>query len=225
MATVLASMVLGNYIIKDMADAGIVHDTFGGMGPILLPIMIAGVGIIASILGTFLIGVKDNSAKEADVQRSFNTGNLVSILLTAVAVWFLIDWMLPETIIGMKFFGEGTRDVLSRHVFYATLVGLTVGYLISAFTEYYTALGKAPVLGIVESSATGAGTNIIAGLATGMMSTFSSVILFAAAIWGSYELAGFYGVAIAASAMMATTAMQLAIDAFGPISDNAGGIA
>ncbi|MEO9966435.1 MAG: sodium-translocating pyrophosphatase [Reichenbachiella sp.] len=224
-ATVLASMVLGNYIIKDMADAGVVLDTFGGMGPILLPIMIAGVGIIASILGTFLIGVKDNNAKEADVQRSFNIANLASILLTAVAVWFLIDWMLPEVIVGMKFFGEGTRDILSRHVFYATLVGLTVGYLISAFTEYYTALGKKPVLSIVQSSATGAGTNIIAGLATGMISTFSSVILFAAAIWGSYELAGFYGVAIAASAMMATTAMQLAIDAFGPISDNAGGIA
>lgn len=224
-ATVLASMVLGNYIVKDMFDAGVVLEAFGGMGPVLLPIMIAGVGIIASILGTFLIGVKDNNAKEADVQRSFNIANLTSILLTAVAVWFLIDWMLPETIVGMKFFGEGTRDILSRHVFYATLVGLTVGYLISAFTEYYTALGKKPVLSIVQSSSTGAGTNIIAGLATGMISTFSSVILFAVAIWGSYELAGFYGVAIAASAMMATTAMQLAIDAFGPISDNAGGIA
>ncbi|MDH5365436.1 MAG: sodium-translocating pyrophosphatase [Cyclobacteriaceae bacterium] len=224
-ATVLASMVLGNYIIKDMFDAGIVLDTFGGMGPILLPIMIAGVGIIASILGTFLISVKDNNAKEKDVQKSFNIANLTSILLTATAVWFLIDWMLPEVIVGMKFFGEGTRDILSRHVFYATLVGLTVGYLISAFTEYYTALGKKPVLSIVQSSSTGAGTNIIAGLATGMISTFSSVILFALAIWSSYELAGFYGVAIAASAMMATTAMQLAIDAFGPISDNAGGIA
>lgn len=224
-ATVLASMVLGNYVIKDMFDAGVVLDTFSGMGPILLPIMIAGVGIVASIIGTFLIGVKDNNAKEADVQKSFNIANLTSILLTAVAVWFLIDWMLPDVIVGMKFFGEGTRDILSRHVFYATLVGLTVGYLISAFTEYYTALGKKPVLSIVQSSSTGAGTNIIAGLATGMISTFSSVILFAVAIWSSYELAGFYGVAIAASAMMATTAMQLAIDAFGPISDNAGGIA
>jgi K(+)-stimulated pyrophosphate-energized sodium pump len=110
-------------------------------------------------------------------------------------------------------------------VFYATLVGLSVGYLISFFTEYYTALGKKPVLSIVQNSSTGAATNIIAGLANGMISTFSSVILFAVAIWGSYALAGFYGVAIAASAMMATTAMQLAIDAFGPIADNAGGIA
>jgi K(+)-stimulated pyrophosphate-energized sodium pump len=224
-ATVLASMVLGNYIIKDMADAGVVTDAFAGMGPILLPIMIAGVGIVASIIGTFLIKIKDNNAKESQVQKALNTGNITSILLTAVAGWFLIDWMLPETIVGMEFFGEGTKDIPSRHVFYATLVGLGVGYLISYFTEYYTALGKKPVLDIVTNSSTGAATNIIAGLATGMISTFSSVILFAVAIWGSYELAGFYGVAIAASAMMATTAMQLAIDAFGPIADNAGGVA
>jgi K(+)-stimulated pyrophosphate-energized sodium pump len=110
-------------------------------------------------------------------------------------------------------------------VFYACLVGLVVGAGISAFTEYYTGLGSKPILKIVQQSSTGAGTNIIAGLATGMISTFSSVLLFAAAIWSSYALAGFYGVALAASAMMATTAMQLAIDAFGPIADNAGGIA
>ncbi len=225
-ATVLASMVLGNYIIKDMSDAAGSQytDVFGGMGPILLPIMIAGVGIISSIIGTFLIRVKDNDAKEAQVQRALNVGNITSIILTAIAGWFLIDWMLPETV-NMNFFGEGTKAIPSRHIFYATLVGLGVGYLISFFTEYYTALGKKPVLDIVKNSSTGAATNIIAGLATGMISTFSSVILFAAAIWGSYALAGFYGVAIAASAMMATTAMQLAIDAFGPIADNAGGVA
>lgn len=226
-ATVLASMVLGNYIIKDMADAsetGVFEDAFGGMGPILLPIMIAGVGIIASILGTFLVRISNNDAKEAEVQRALNIGNITSIILSAVAGWFLVQWMLPETI-KMSFFGEGVLEVPSRHVFYATLVGLGVGYLISFFTEYYTALGKKPVLDIVKNSSTGAATNIIAGLSTGMISTFSSVILFAVAIWGSYELAGFYGVAIAASAMMATTAMQLAIDAFGPIADNAGGVA
>ena len=224
-ATVLASMVLGNYIIKDMADAGVVNSAFDGMGPILLPVMIAGVGIIASIIGTFLIRIKDNSAKEAQVQGALDRGNIVSIIITAIAGWFLIDLMLPEIITGMKFFGEGTKDIPSRHVFYATLVGLGVGYLISMFTAYYTSLGKKPVLDIVQNSSTGAATNIIAGLATGMISTFSSVILFAVAIWGSYELAGFYGVALAASAMMATTAMQLAIDAFGPIADNAGGVA
>lgn len=226
-ATVLASMVLGNYIIKDMVEANggaEFTDKFDGMGPILLPLVIAGVGIVASIIGTFLVKIKNNEAKEGEVQRALNLGNITSILISAFAGWFLIDMMLPETI-SMKFFGEGVKEIPSRHVFYATLVGLGVGYLISAFTEYYTALGKKPVMNIVQNSSTGAATNIIAGLATGMKSTFSSVLLFAAAIWGSYELAGFYGVAIAASAMMATTAMQLAIDAFGPIADNAGGIA
>jgi len=226
-ATVLASMVLGNYIIKDMSDATSqqFNDAFNGMGPILLPLFIAGIGIIASIIGTLFIKIKNNDAKEAQVQSSLNTGNLMSIIITLVSCWFLIDWLLPETITGMKFFGEGTKDIPSLNIFYSTIVGLAVGYLISLFTEYYTALGKKPVLNIVRNSSTGAATNIIAGLATGMKSTFSSVILFALAIWGSYVLGGFYGVAIAASAMMATTAMQLAIDAFGPISDNAGGVA
>ncbi len=225
-ATVLASMVLGNYIIKDMtmASGEQFSDAFNGMGPILLPIVIAGVGIIASIIGTWLVSIKNNEAKEAQVQSALNWGNIVSMFISAVAGWFLIKMMLPDTI-QMNFFGEGIKDIPSRHVFYATLVGLSVGYLISAFTEFYTALGKKPVLNIVQNSSTGAATNIIAGLATGMKSTFSSVLLFAIAIWGSYELAGFYGVAIAASAMMATTAMQLAIDAFGPIADNAGGVA
>ena len=224
-ATVLASMVLGNYIIRDMAAAGQIESTANGMGPILLPIMIAGVGIVASIIGTFLVRIKNNDAKEADVQRALNIGNIAAILLSATAGWFLVDWLLPDTIKGMAFFGEAAKDVPSRHIFYATLVGLGVGYLISFFTEYYTALGKKPVLDIVKNSSTGAATNIIAGLSTGMISTFSSVLLFAGAIWGSYALGGFYGVAIAASAMMATTAMQLAIDAFGPIADNAGGVA
>jgi K(+)-stimulated pyrophosphate-energized sodium pump len=223
-ATVLASMVLGNYVIRDMAEGGKFEDAFNGMGPILLPIMIAGVGIIASIIGTFLVRISSNDAKEGQVQRALNIGNISSIILSAAAGFFLVDWMLPETL-KMTFFGEGVLEVSRMNVFYATLVGLSVGYLISFFTEYYTALGKKPVMDIVQNSSTGAATNIIAGLSTGMISTFSSVILFAAAIWGSYALAGFYGVAIAASAMMATTAMQLAIDAFGPIADNAGGIA
>ena len=226
-ATVLASMVLGNYIIKDMSDyaSSQFEDPFGGIGPILLPLFIAGIGIIASIIGTLFIKVKSNEAKEAQVQASLNTGNIISIIITLISCWFLIDYLLPDTITGMKFFGEGTRDIPSKNIFFSTIVGLAVGYLISAFTEYYTALGKKPVLNIVQNSSTGAATNIIAGLATGMKSTFSSVILFALAIWGAYELGGFYGVAISASAMMATTAMQLAIDAFGPISDNAGGVA
>jgi len=221
-ATVLAAMVLGNYVIKDMGGA--IQDAFGGIGPILLPMSIAGVGIIISLIGTLLVKISSNDAKEADVQKALNIGNWASILMVAAACYGLVTWMLPETM-QMDFFGEGVKDISSIRVFYACLVGLVVGAGISAFTEYYTGLGSKPILKIVQQSSTGAGTNIIAGLATGMISTFSSVLLFAAAIWSSYALAGFYGVALAASAMMATTAMQLAIDAFGPIADNAGGIA
>ncbi|SFR88250.1 K(+)-stimulated pyrophosphate-energized sodium pump [Maribacter stanieri] len=221
-ATVLAAMVLGNYVIKDMG--GSISDAFGGIGPILLPMAIAGVGIIISIIGTMLVKIKDNDAKEAQVMGALNIGNWTSIVLVAISCYGLVTWMLPETM-KMEFFGEGVLEISSMRVFYATLVGLIVGAVISSVTEYYTGLGKPPILKIVQQSSTGAGTNIIAGLATGMISTFPSVLLFAGAIWASYAFAGFYGVALAASAMMATTAMQLAIDAFGPISDNAGGIA
>jgi K(+)-stimulated pyrophosphate-energized sodium pump len=177
-----------------------------------------------SIIGTMLVKISDDNAKEPQVQKALNIGNWASILMTAIACFFLVQYMLPETMT-MSFFGEGMLQISSMRVFYATLVGLVVGGAISSVTEYYTGLGTKPVLAIVQKSSTGAGTNVIAGLATGMISTFPTVILFAAAIWVSYALAGFYGVALAASAMMATTAMQLAIDAFGPISDNAGGIA
>jgi K(+)-stimulated pyrophosphate-energized sodium pump len=221
-ATVLAAMVLGNYVIQDMG--GKIADAFGGIGPILLPMSIAGFGILFSIIGTMLVKISSDDAKEAQVQKALNIGNWASIVLTAVACFFLVKWMLPETM-KMSFFGEGLQDISSMRVFYASLIGLFVGGAISSVTEYYTGLGTKPVLAIVQKSSTGAGTNVIAGLATGMISTFPTVILFAAAIWSTYALAGFYGVALAASAMMATTAMQLAIDAFGPISDNAGGIA
>ena len=221
-ATVLAAMVLGNYVIKDMG--GNIQDAFGGIGPILLPMAIAGFGILFSIIGTMLVKITDNDAKEKQVQGALNVGNWVSIALTAVACFFLVQYMLPETM-KMNFFGEGTQEISSMRVFYATIVGLVVGGVISSVTEYYTGLGTKPVMAIVQKSSTGAGTNVIAGLATGMISTFPTVLLFGAAIWTSYAFAGFYGVALAASAMMATTAMQLAIDAFGPISDNAGGIA
>lgn len=219
-ATILATMVLGNYIIR---DTFLSNETVVGYGPILLPIVIAGLGIIFSILGTFFVNAKDD-AKEAQVQAALNKGNWGSILMTLVSSFFLIKWLMPETII-MNFFGEGAKEVSQMSIFIAVCIGLFVGAVISAMTEYYTGLGKKPVLEIVQKSSTGAATNIIAGLATGMISTAGPVILFAAAIWASYAFAGFYGIAIAASAMMATTAMQLAIDAFGPIADNAGGIA
>ncbi len=223
-ATMLAAMVLGNYVVNDHTNGAGMDDAFGGIGPILLPVLVAGLGIIFSIIGTLVVKVNSDDAKEADVQKAFNIGNWGSIILTGIATYFVIQWMLPETM-NMSFFGEGMKVVTSMGLFYAVIVGLIVGGLISYLTEYYTAIGKKPVNTIIQNSSTGAATNIIAGLAQGMLSTFFPVILFAAAIWAAYAFAGFYGVAIAASAMMATTAMQLAIDAFGPIADNAGGIA
>lgn len=223
-ATVLAAMVLGNYVIRDMSANGNFSDGFGNMGPIVLPLVIAGVGILASIVGTFFVKIRNNEAKEKQVQNALDLGNWTAIILTLIASFFLIKWMLPETM-QMKFFGEGVKEIPSINVFFSACIGLAVGALISAVTSYYTSLGKKPVLDIVQNSSTGAATNIIAGIAVGMKSTMPSVILFAIAIFGSYELAGFYGVALAASAMMATTGMQLAIDAFGPIADNAGGVA
>jgi K(+)-stimulated pyrophosphate-energized sodium pump len=220
-ATVLAAMVLGNYVINDMG--GSITDNFGGMSTILLPLVISALGIVFSILGAQVIRVGDD-AKEAQVQAALNRGNWGSIILTAIACYFLVDMMLPEQLT-MEFFGEGARTFSSMNVFYSVIVGLVVGGAISYMTEYYTGLGKKPVLDIVQQSSTGAATNIIAGLATGMISTFGPILLFAAAIYAAYEFAGFYGVSIAACSMMATTAMQLAIDAFGPIADNAGGIA
>ena len=220
-ATVLATMVLGNSVIRDSAG---IQDAFGGIGPILLPILIAGLGIIFSIIGMLLVRVNPNGEVNSDtVQGALNRGNWASIIITGVACYPLIQWMLPETMT-MSLVG-GAVVVSNTSVFGAVVVGLVVGALISAITEYYTGLGKKPILNIVRQSATGHATNVIAGLATGMLSTWMPIVLFAGAIWGTYSLAGFYGVAIAASAMMATTAMQLAIDAFGPIADNAGGIA
>ena len=219
-ATMLAAMVLGNYLINDINNGTAMNDAFGGMGPILLPVLIAGIGIIFSIVGSWFIKISDNNAKEPQVQAALNRGNWGSIILTGIASYFIIDWMLPAEM-QMTFFGKGLQTVTSFNVFAAVLIGLAVGGLISYFTEYYTGMGKKPVMTIIQNSSTGAATNIIAGLSQGMMSTFAPVLLFAAAIWGAYAFAGFYGVAIAASAMMATTAMQLAIDAFGPIADNA----
>ncbi|MCU0421955.1 MAG: sodium-translocating pyrophosphatase [Bacteroidia bacterium] len=229
-ATVLASMVLGNYLIRDWFIANNSYEglPYNGLGPILLPLSIAGVGLLASIVSSYFVSVSDNAKADTNtVQAALNRGNWASILLSLIAAYFLIQAMLPETMT-MSVFNAGVFSVAtttSMNVFYAVIIGMFVGGAISYITEYYTGLGKKPVLGIVQKSATGAATNIIAGLGTGMLSTALPVVLFAGAIWGAYALAGFYGVGIAASAMMANTAMQLAIDAFGPIADNAGGIA
>ncbi|WP_347219937.1 sodium-translocating pyrophosphatase [Chryseobacterium sp.] len=211
-ATVLATMVLGRETISD--------DSFGGFAPILLPMLIAGTGIIFSMIGTLFVKINDNEGSStSSVQNALNLGNWGSIVITAIASYFLVTYILPEKMVlrGHEFTKMG--------VFGAIMVGLVVGTLMSIITEYYTAMGKRPVSSIVRQSSTGHATNIIGGLSVGMESTLLPIIVLAGGIYGSYLCAGLYGVAIAAAGMMATTAMQLAIDAFGPIADNAGGIA
>ncbi|HSK12540.1 MAG TPA: sodium-translocating pyrophosphatase [Phnomibacter sp.] len=213
-ATVLATMVLG-------AETKVVSDAFGGLSPILLPMLIAGVGILFSIVGTFFVRISDSAGIKTDVvQKALNMGNWGSIILTAIASFFLVNYILPSGELTLRGFTFTKMDV-----FGSIMVGLAVGTLMSIITEYYTAMGKRPVLSIVRQSGTGHATNVIGGLAVGMESTMLPILVLATGIWGSYEFAGLYGVSIAAAGMMATTAMQLAIDAFGPIADNAGGIA
>ena len=217
-ATVLATMVLGQEVTG--VGGGKLVDNFGGLSPILLPMLIAGVGILLSIVGTFFVRISETAGlNTATVQRALNMGNYGSMILTAIACYFLVSNVLPETMVlrGLEFTRNGVIGAIA--------VGLVVGTLMSIITEFYTAMGKRPVLSIIKQSSTGHATNIIGGLAIGMESTFYPILVLAAGIYGSFACAGLYGVAIAAAGMMATTAMQLAIDAFGPIADNAGGIA
>jgi K(+)-stimulated pyrophosphate-energized sodium pump len=207
-ATILATMVLGREIVA--------ADKFGGLSPLLLPMLIAGLGIIFSIIGCALVRISDD---KGNVQKALNIGNWTSVIITTIACYFIVMWMLPAnmTLRGHAFTNTG--------VFLAILVGSIVGALMSIVTEFYTAMGKRPVMSIVRQSDTGAATNIIGGLSVGMESTLVPTLILASGIYLSHYFAGLYGVAIAAAGMMATTAMQLAIDAFGPIADNAGGIA
>ncbi len=207
-ATILATMVLGQEID--------VLDNYGGFSPVLLPMLIAGVGLLASLVSTFFVRIKGETSS---VQNALNIGNYASILITFVASYFLVKEILPAKLVLRGF------EFSSMDVFYSIIVGLVVGTLMSIVTEYYTAMGKRPVDSIVQKSGTGHATNIIGGLAVGMESTVIPILVLAAGIFFSYKFAGIYGVSIAAAGMMATTAMQLAIDAFGPIADNAGGIA
>ena len=209
-ATMLATMVLGRELVSDAEIAP----------TILLPMVIGGLGILFSIVGTFFVRIK---GEDSSVMNALNMGNWSSMVLTAVASYFIIDWMLPAE---MTFERGGVESVItSINVYWSVILGLGVGTLMSVVTEYYTSMGRRPVDSIVQQSGTGHGTNVIGGLAIGMESTVLPIIILAAGIYGAFELAGLYGVAIAATGMMATTAMQLAIDAFGPIADNAGGIA
>ena len=214
-ATVLATIVLGQQTVVVFGT-----DILGGYSPIVLPMLIAGVGILFSIVGTWFVRVSDAAGINTDnVQKALNMGNWGSIVLTAIASAALVFYILPEAmeLRGFIFTKWGVLGAIG--------VGLAVGALMSIITEYYTAMGKRPVLSIIRQSSTGHATNVIGGLAVGMESTFLPILVLAAGIFGSYQFAGLYGVAIAAAGMMATTAMQLAIDAFGPIADNAGGIA
>jgi K(+)-stimulated pyrophosphate-energized sodium pump len=215
-STVVGSMVLGAAVVGN-------SDSFGGISAVVLPLIIAAAGILFSIAGTFLVKVKEGG----NPQTALNIGNFGSVIMTAIASFFIIKYMLPADLIETS--GHGLTEVktgfTSMHVFGATVIGLVVGTLISIVTEYYTAMGRGPVNSIIRQSSTGAATNIIAGLGQGMMSTALPVLILVAGIIGSYEIAGLYGIAMAASGMMATTGIQLAIDAFGPIADNAGGVA
>lgn len=205
-ATILAAMVLGSEVeTPDQATT---------LAPILLPLLIGTAGMFISILAAGVVRIRENGK----VQKALNRGNWIATLLTAVAAYHLTK-MLPDSLT-MR-----AQTFTATHVFWAILLGLTVGILVSTITEYFTAMGKSPVRFIVKQSDTGHATNIIAGLYVGMISTALPILLFAISIYMAFSLAGFYGVAIAAASMMATTTMQLSIDAFGPIADNAGGIA